>query len=136
MFYPVGRRWNPDLAAGRGCAGPLGPFQQAEVALAILQRLTDAQAAVDAAGQPLLPLPIAHRHIASQRCLPHIVQVVGGRCFSLLLHLPPNDHCAAYLRRLCSCAAVSDLDVSAVSFERTSACYGLALRAVCLKADV
>jgi len=45
------------------------------VSLAILQRLTDAQAAVDAQGQPLLPLPVAHRHIASLRCLPHIVQV-------------------------------------------------------------
>ncbi len=48
------------------------------MALAILQRLTDAQAAVDAQGQPLLPLPVAHRHIASPRCLPHIVQVM--RC--------------------------------------------------------
>ena len=49
------------------------------MALAILQRLTDAQAAVDAHGQPLLPLPVAHRHVASLRCLPHIVQV--GRYF-------------------------------------------------------
>ena len=73
---PVQRNKIADLVSHMRCAaGSLGPFEQAEVALAILQRLTDAQAAVDAQGQPLLPLPVAHRHIASQRCLPHIVQV-------------------------------------------------------------
>ena len=73
-----------------GAAGSLGPFEQAEVALAILQRLTDAQAAVDAQGQPLLPLPVAHRHIASLRCLPHIVQVRRHR-----MHAVPSNPVSA-----------------------------------------
>ena len=53
----------------------MGPFVQAELALQILQRLADAQAAVDSAGQPLQPLPLARRLIASPQCLPHIAQV-------------------------------------------------------------
>lgn len=53
----------------------MNPFEQAELALHILQRLADAHAAVDAAGQPLQPLPLAHRLLASPQCLPHLAQV-------------------------------------------------------------
>ena len=45
------------------------------MALRILHELVRLQAAVDADGAPLQPLPIVHRTLASPQCLPHIAQV-------------------------------------------------------------
>ena len=50
-------------------------MEAAEVALRILHQLVQMQAAVDADGNPLQPLPIVHRTLASPQCLPHIAQV-------------------------------------------------------------
>lgn len=63
----------------------MSPFEQAELALQILQQLADAQAAVDGAGQPLQPLPLAHRLVASPQCLPHITQVGIYKGFKALI---------------------------------------------------
>ncbi len=63
-----------DLAA----AGSMSCVEAAEVALRILHQLVRMQAAVDADGNPLQPLPIVHRTLASPQCLPHIAQV--GLC--------------------------------------------------------
>ena len=49
--------------------------EAAEVALRILHQLVRMQAAVDPDGNPLQPLPIVHRTLASPQCLPHIAQV-------------------------------------------------------------
>ena len=42
------------------------------MALRILHQLVRMQAAVDGTGNPLQPLPIVHRALASPQCLPHI----------------------------------------------------------------
>jgi len=60
-------------------AGSINCVEVAEVALRILHQLVRLQAAVDADGNPLQPLPIVHRTLASPQCLPHIVQV-GTDC--------------------------------------------------------
>ena len=57
------------------CAGPLGPFQAAEIALRLLQSLAQLQPAVDGHGCVVLPPPVVHRQLASERCLPHLAQV-------------------------------------------------------------
>ena len=56
-------------------AGSLSCVEAAEIALRILHELVRLQAAVDAEGNPLQPLPIVHRTLASPLCLPHIAQV-------------------------------------------------------------
>ena len=56
------------------CAGTLGAFEAAEVALRILHALVQGQAAADASGRPLLPLPRVRRQLASPACLPHLAQ--------------------------------------------------------------
>ena len=57
-------------------AGSLSCVDAAEVALRILHELVRLQAAVDSEGNPLQPLPIVHRTLASPHCLPHIAQVI------------------------------------------------------------
>lgn len=57
-------------------AGPLTPFQVAGAALRVLLALARLHPAADPErGTSLYPLPLAHRQMASQRCLPHIAQV-------------------------------------------------------------
>ncbi|KAK9868448.1 hypothetical protein WJX84_004951 [Apatococcus fuscideae] len=63
-------RWD---VSGRGA---LGPFQAAEVALRLLQSLAQLQPAMDGRGCVVLPPPMVHRHLASDRCLPHLAQVI------------------------------------------------------------
>lgn len=55
--------------------GHLTPFQTAEVSLRVLTALAILRPAVDAQGEALIPLPAAHRQMASSRCLPHLAQV-------------------------------------------------------------
>ena len=101
------------------CAGSLGPFSQAELALQILQRVADAQAAVDPLGQPLQPLPLAHRHMSSAQCLPHIAQVrIPVQCSLLLLRQVDNGG-----RLLLSAQSIEALrkDPNVVPDERSSA---------------
>lgn len=57
------------------CAGQLGPFARAEVALQLLLALAQLQPAAEATGQVLQPLPMVHRQLASPACLPHLAQV-------------------------------------------------------------
>lgn len=56
-------------------AAKMEPFEQAGVALTLLQSAAEAHPAVDASGAVLAPLPGAHRALASPACLPHLVQV-------------------------------------------------------------
>ena len=56
------------------CAGTLGAFEAAEVALRILHALVQGRVAADASGRPLLPLPRVRRQLASPACLPHLAQ--------------------------------------------------------------
>ena len=56
--------------------GHLTSFQTAEISLRVLIALAALRPAVDARGEALIPLPAAHRQMASSRCLPHIAQVV------------------------------------------------------------
>src|SRR5437868_1666547 len=55
-------------------AGTLGAFEAAEIALRLLHALVARQAATDAGGRPLLPLPRVRRELASPACLPHLAQ--------------------------------------------------------------
>jgi DnaJ family protein C protein 13 len=55
--------------------GHLTPFQTAEISLRVLTALVILRPAVDARGEALIPLPAAHRHMASSRCLPRLAQV-------------------------------------------------------------
>ncbi|KAK9822709.1 hypothetical protein WJX81_005943 [Elliptochloris bilobata] len=57
-------------------AGTLGAFEAAEIALRVLHALVQGQAASDASGRPLLPLPRVRRQLASPACLPHLAQVL------------------------------------------------------------
>ena len=61
-------------------AGTLNCVEAAEIALRILHQLVRLQAAVDAQGNPLQPLPIVHRTLASPQCLPHIAQARSHLC--------------------------------------------------------
>ena len=66
------------------------------MALRILHQLVQMQAAVDADGSPLQPLPIVHRTLASPQCLPHIAQVGLSQALCRWLHRVPNSwRCAA-----------------------------------------
>jgi DnaJ family protein C protein 13 len=56
--------------------GHLTPFQVAEISLRVLTGLATLRPAVDARREALIPLPAAHRQMASSRCLPHLAQVV------------------------------------------------------------
>jgi DnaJ family protein C protein 13 len=88
-------------------AAPLAPFAAAAVALRALRALAAAHAAVDARGEAVVPLPAAHRQLASPRCLPHLAQVVltgepalvAGGCALLLAVLRHNEEAMAGLYR-------------------------------------
>ena len=58
-----------------GGQAPLTPFQAAETALRVLSSVVALRPATDARGEAVIPLPPAHRQLASPRCLPHIAQV-------------------------------------------------------------
>lgn len=101
--------------------GPLTAFQAAAAALRVLRALAEQQLAVDARGEVLHPLPLAHRQMASGACLPHIAQargclgdcIAGRRRCTVLLHLltlqcslcPPLI-CALPTRSWCSPASL------------------------------
>lgn len=78
--------------ADSAAAGSMSCVEAAEVALRILHQLVQMQAAVDADGNPLQPLPIVHRTLASPQCLPHIAQVG-------LLALDPPPFCKRRILR-------------------------------------
>jgi DnaJ family protein C protein 13 len=87
--------------------GPLSAFEAAAAALRVLQVLADQQPAVDAHGEVLFPLPLAHRLMASPACLPHLAQVVltgdpalvSAACALLLTVLRHNADGLAVLYR-------------------------------------
>jgi len=64
----------PACARAAPRAGTLGAFEAAEVALRLLHALVAGQAAADAGGRPLLPLPRARRELAAPASLPHLAQ--------------------------------------------------------------
>lgn len=79
--------------------GHLAPFKVAEVVLRVLTAIVKLRPAVDAKGEALIPLPAAHRLLASARCLPHVAQVtLTGEpslvvaASSLLLLLVEHDY--------------------------------------------
>ena len=86
-------------------------MEAAEIALRILHQLVRLQAAVDAEGNPLQPLPIVHRTLASPQCLPHIAQAFSPLfnlwlCQRLSMTQGCLEHCAPYtvkrmLRAMC-----------------------------------
>eukprot|EP00854_Cymbomonas_tetramitiformis_P001459 gene1459-2082_t len=67
--------------------------QVGEVALSALTRLMELQSAADVAGDPVVPLPVVHRLLASEANLPHIAQ-------ALLTGVPSLVNAAARLLEL------------------------------------
>ena len=56
---------------------PMTPFHAAATALRILYSMVSLRPAVsELSGEVVIPLPAAHRQLASPRCLPHIVQIL------------------------------------------------------------
>ncbi|KAK3252936.1 hypothetical protein CYMTET_37789 [Cymbomonas tetramitiformis] len=82
-------RWS--IASRR--VGPLSHVQVGEVALSALTRLMELQSAADVAGDPVVPLPVVHRLLASEANLPHIAQ-------ALLTGVPSLVNAAARLLEL------------------------------------
>lgn len=75
----------------RGVA-PLSALRAAGVALRVLQALAEQQPALDPhTGEPLFPLPAAHRQMAAPACLPHIAQVCVGLCPQPTLSSPQPE---------------------------------------------
>jgi len=75
----VGGTWTDGVA----CAGELGPFGMAGIALRLLHSLVRLQPAQGEGGRILYPLPLVHRQLAGPTCLPHISQVTSA------LPIPP-----------------------------------------------
>ena len=68
-------------------AGTLGPFRAAEIALRLLHSLALLQPAIDSQGGVVLPPPVVHQQLASERCLPHLAQVCKGSARSLFMEV-------------------------------------------------